>query len=242
MWPLFDFETIMRAARALLAGQNPYRAGSGTDRFFNPPWALLFAIPLIGIRSNEAVFAVVVGALVLIIIFTSLRLSRSPLSALTASLGAGTFGALAYGNLDPLVWLGLLTPLPLGIALLAIKPQATALVIIVLLLKRLEQKGLMSCVIAILPTAMLTAVWLLAFGLPDWNMSGNGGNIGIWPYGLIVGLPLAALAVWRRSIRLAMFCGPLCTPYLSVNSFLGMSYAYPLAGLIVGWLRVWMLL
>lgn len=238
MWPLIDWINIIAAARALLAGQNPYLIGGGSNRFFNPVWALAFVIPFCFIRDNNVMQIAVIATMLAAIAITATMTNRNPSKALVSMAGVGTMGAIFYGNVDPFVWLGLLFPLPLGILILAIKPQATFLVIAVLILRRIGSKGLFSGALALVPTVIATLAWFYLFGLPDWNMSGNLGSLGFWPYGLIVGLPLAGLALWRRSVRLAMLAAPFCVPYISVNSFIGMSYAYPVAGFVIGWARV----
>ncbi len=237
MWPLIDWKNIMRAARTLLVGGNPYHVGFGNNRFYNPAWTLIFALPFAVIQSHIPTSAMLVIGMVLLTAVTAIRLSPRASHAIFSIGSAAAFGTLCYGNIDALVWAGLLMPLPLGIFFLAMKPQATALVIVVLLLRELRAKGIVPVFMATIPVIVATGVWFLIFGMPDWNMAGNMGNASFWPYGLIVGVPIALMALTKRSVRLAMLAMPFCVPYISINSFLGMSYAYPILGFVIGWAR-----
>jgi hypothetical protein len=186
-------------------------------------------------------WAVEIAILASVIVTANALHPRRPLQWGLALASAGVVGLITYGNTDSFVWLGLLMPMPVGLFFLTIKPQVTFLVIAVLALRRLDRAGLPAVVGAFLPVGIATVLWLLIFGLPNYwfeHMLHSGPDASLWPYGLIAGVPIGVWALYKRSVRLAMLAGPLCAPYLTINSYVAFSYAYPLLGFVLGWWKV----
>lgn len=241
MWYLDDWMVFVVAAQALLAGVNPYTVGHGIMRLFNPIWVMALVLPTLLLPSYEAMFWTVEIAIVLSVLATARHFfPRRPVQQALIVASAGVFALITYGNLDAFVWAGVLAPTPAGLLLLALKPQATLLVIVVILLRHLDRHGVVSTGLVLLPLLLAVLVWVIIYGIPYYwiNQAGTTANVGFWPYGLVVGVPVALVALGKRSVRLAMLAGPLCAPYMSINSYLAVSYAYPLLGFVLGWWKV----
>ena len=220
---MLDWEAISRGVLAFLSGQNPYLVGHDSSRFFNPIWSALLLAPLAELPANMQPITLAVLPLVVAVMLSRhfrFRGLRLLLFLLTPTL----WFCIAYGNIDWLVWLGLLLPTPIGLLLLAIKPQTTVLVILVILLRMKPQHRLL----AVLPLTFAVAWWVFGYGV--YAPHNNSGNIAWWPYSLILGVPLAVLSLWRKSLKLAMVAGVFCTPYVSVTGLWGLSLATPVFG------------
>jgi hypothetical protein len=238
---LRDWVIFIRAARALLAGVNPYTLGTGPQGFYNPIWTLIIFIPFTWLPDGEPQFWAFQSANIIMLILLVRRLHPRMMipSALLILFSAGYFGIYTYGNIDNFVWLGLLFPAPIGLLFLLMKPQIGALAAGIILLRRFDRAGLLGVIGIAWPLALATGVWVAVYGLPGWGMSNNAvSNIAMWPYGLWVGVPLALAAVWKRSLKLAMFAAPFLTPFISLSSYICASHAMPFWGFWLGWVRL----
>lgn len=224
---MVDWGAYQTAATLLLAGKSPYFAVSGTG-FFNPAWAALLVAPITLLPSDWQPLAVAVASLVCVALVCR-KLKMGVVMTALALCAPALWYTIGYGNIDAFVWLGLIFPAPFGLLLLALKPQATLLAMAVIVMQRPTWK---SRLVAIAPLAVVGALSLAIYG---WQLPHQSASYTtpLWfPYSLIVGFPLGVWAVWKRSLRWAIVAMPLCVPYLSWGSYMGLSFANPLAGWI----------
>ncbi len=231
----FDWDVFRAAALALLHGQNPYEVGAGGMRFFNPPWAAALLIPL-------ALLPRLPGLIVLALV------STISLLLVARRMGMGLWGSVLLvtslmhiesmlnGNIEFLPWLGVLFPAPVALIFFTIKPQATLGVIVLVLWAEWQDNGWVGLLKTLAPTAILTALWLLIWGLPPVRPAENASNFSLFPYSLFIGVPALAYALWRRDLRWAAFAGPLFSPYVIYHTYLAL--LFPLRGvwLLLAWL------
>lgn len=231
----FDWDVFRAASLALLRGQNPYEVGSEGMRFFNPPWTVLLLVPV-------ALLPRIPGLIVLALI------STVSLLLVARRMGMGLWGSVLLvtslmhiesmlnGNIEFLPWLGVLFPAPVALLFFAIKPQATAGAIALVLLGEMQDNGWVGLLKALAPTAALTALWLLIWGPPPTKPFSDAINFSLFPYSLIVGLPALFYALARRDLRWAALAGPLLSPYVPFHTYLAV--LFPLRGvwLLLAWL------
>jgi len=224
-FPLQDWQAYRAAVLAFLAGQNPYHAGWGIFRFFYPPWALIALLPYALLPHDAAFFAMAITSS-LVLIMLSRRFGLGTLGTFFLLSTPMHLYALGYGNAAWLPWIGLLLPTPLALIFLSIKPHVTFAVILVVLLREWDRRGLYGVMLAAAPTALLTIVWLALWGLPDLG-GPNIGNISLFPWTLLLGIPALAIALHRRSVRMAAFANPFLIPYVTFHGYLGTAFAFP---------------
>lgn len=234
-WRMVDWEIYAAAIATVLSGGNPYSVGYDQRRFFNPPWVLLILFPLT--LLNNDVVPLVFWLVALSAMYMIARHFRvGGVKAFFFLSSPMLLYSIGYGNIEWLPWLGLLMPLPLALVFLTIKPQATFGVIAVRLLTTWERKGLVGVLLAVLPTAVLTLIWLLVWGYPHPPERTNYGNVSLFPYTLIIGIPLLIVALHRRSIRLAALAAPFVSPYVTFPTYLATQFMFPFWGWALGWI------
>lgn len=123
-----DYAVFQYAAKAVLNGESPYtvvitNANTGLSYgFYNPPWLLPFLFPLAFLSRPFGMAYLWCGAFV---VYGGL-LYKARARALPAALvltSAPMVLDLYYGQINFLVWLGLLLPRNIGLLFLALKPQ-----------------------------------------------------------------------------------------------------------------------
>lgn len=214
-----DWIVFRAACWALLTGQNPYLVGHGQMRFFNPPWTLIPLMPL-------ALFPPTIGYyLNMLVSLVSLLLVARHLK-----LGLWEFVCLAIspmhvqsvmdGNIEWVPLLGLLMPPPLAVLFYATKPQAGMGLIFLVLLKQWEKAQWRGIISALLPTVVCEIIALGLWGLPPVPAQGNWGQLSLFPYSLLLGLPALFLTWKTRREDIAAFVGPFVAPYVTFHGYL----------------------
>jgi hypothetical protein len=149
------------------------------------------------------------------LVFVSWKLRRPSLIAIVGL--SHPFLQLAwYGNIDWLALFGLVAVNQWSPFFLLVKPQASALVMLAWL------KGHSWRVF--IPVTIALVFNVLAY--PDWlgNIIGVTGrlktvtNFSLFPYSLIVGLPLAYMAYKRENALYGAVASLLCSPYFFMHS------------------------
>lgn len=208
-----DFSTVwVRVARLVVDGKTPY---ANAD-FYNPIWLawLLSPFALLDEHMGWALFLVM--ALVGYFIAYQ-RLTGNLLRTVLLMLSPLTWHGLINGNIDWLVMLGAVIPPWVGVWLLALKPQMSLGVLIVYVVRAFRQRRLL----AIFGPLILTVVWSVSAGLypAQFDMERLTWNCTLWPWGLLPGLAILVIALWRDDARLAWLVGPFCAPYLAPHSW-----------------------
>lgn len=184
--------------------------------FYNPPWLLPLIAPLAVLppRLGQATNSL----LALTIMFLVIRhFGGKALSVMVAMLAPPTLFLLMNGNVEWLVLAGLLLPAPAGILLLSLKPQSGGGMIV------LHIKCSPRPLLLLAPTAIIAGSSFLIWGWwprfssravdLSWNMS-------IWPWGLLLGIPILVLALKEESEELALSCMPFLSPYCGLIGWL----------------------
>lgn len=218
---------FLPAARAMLAGQDPY----ATFGFYGPPWALAPALLVAWLpdQAAGAVFAVL--SLVALGVFFKVRQVK-PMRAAPILMSLPVVASLMYGNLEPFVLLSLIAPRPLGMILLTMKPQLGAVLALYWLLDEFRAGGLRAVGRLLWPLALLTGLSFLAYGFwpAVWfdaamGCDAWGWNVWAWApwasahpwaHAFFLGIPVTIYALWREDQDLALGAGPLVSPYMSI--------------------------
>lgn len=245
-----DFAVFMAAIQTALAGNNPFLMpplSTPDSVYFNPPWLLVIMMPFYVIPSwlQDGVFFICAYAAVIVL---ARKFNLRGVRLLAALSSPVLYYLTISGNIDWLVLLGLFLPAPMALVVLAIKPQATW-VLMLLIIVRVWNKDhdWKKVALTVTPLMILCVIWLMLYGIPHVPHSNNIGNRSLWPYGLIAGIPLVILsgvALWKKpdsqwSERFALAAGPFLTPYVSAGGYLGLVLAFPvlswigLAGVLI---------
>lgn len=220
---MVDWEVFQVAVALLWAGKSPY-FGTGQQAFYNPAWTAVILSPLVWLPVTWQPLAVALASLAAVaLVARQLRIGTIG-TFLTLSAPALWY-TIGYGNIDALVWFGLVVPAPIGLLFLAMKPQMTLWVMAVVVAR---QGTWGSRAAAIVPLLVIGGASVALYG---WRLPAPSRlTVEWWPYGLALGIPMGLWAVWKRSVRAAILAMPLCTPYLSWSSYLGLSFVNPLMG------------
>lgn len=211
-----DWNSIFRPATlALLHGISPYSIPS----FTNPPWAL---IPLIPFSLLPRPFDFLFFSLASFAIFgiVANRFGARPLTiVLFLSLPQLVWG-IEYGNIDCLVSLGIIIPGPIGILLLATKPQIGFPILVFKCLETYKDGGIKKVASNFSPLIILTIVSIILIGstFKPSQWQDFPGNLAYFPYLIPVGLILFYRSLKNADIRQSIAAGPFLTPYIGVQS------------------------
>lgn len=209
---------VYPATRLLLQGQNPYSVG----HLHIPIWGLIPLIPFVVLGHG-------LGGLLLFFfnLFTYAYVGQhfkgKPVALLALLLSPLVFYNLFLGNIDSLVLWGLLLPPPLGLFLIAIKPQIGFGVAVYLAWAAWREGGWRRVLLTFAPVSAALVASFLIFGNWATNTSEDVitayWNFSFFPWSLPVGLLLLGLAIARRRITISLSASPFFAPYISVGSW-----------------------
>ena len=225
--------TFVPASLALLAGKSPY----SVESFYNPPWVVPFLVPfaLLPGPVGGLLFRL---ALVAGFTVSAAALGASRLAVALVFLSSPVLASLVYANLDCVPLLGLLLPRPLGMLLLAVKPQIGLGVMVVWILQTWRRDAVPGVIQLCGPLLGLTALSMALF--PPWPLQMAATpdlpwNLSLWPYTLPLGVALIWIALRRGKLGWALVASPLFSPYVAIHSssgaVVGMSGSVRLAAL-----------
>ena len=206
------------AARLLLQGQNPYTITT----FHNPPWALIPLIPFVLLGQS-------LGGLLLFFstlftyAFMGLHFRAKPVALIAMLLSPLVFYNLFLGNIDALVLWGLLLPPPIGLFLIAMKPQIGIGIAAYMAYAIWRDGGWRRLLVSFAPVGIALVATFLMFGNWMVNTSENVvsayWNVSLFPWSVPVGLVLLLIAVKQRKLAISVSASPFLAPYLSLGSW-----------------------
>ena len=218
-----DLAFFTQAALNMLAGLSPYEVAG----YYNPPWIAMLFIPLalLPVAIGRSVWLILSIFLLAYVVY---RLEGKALSLALIVFSPPMLYALQFGNIEPLILLGLVLPRWLGILLLMGKPQIGLGICLYWL--AVERK-----LTDFIPFGVAMALSFWAYGLWPLHQNpvqdGATWNISYWPFSLPLGAALLVYAIRRQRDNLALASGPAFAPYLGPTGFVPILLAlskYPL--------------
>lgn len=221
-----DWEKVYRPVTlALINGGTPY--GVTELPFTNPPWVLLPMLPLL-LLSPEMGSAVMFVANAFAFVYVAVRFRVHPL--LVPVFIFATMNGLFNANIEGLVALGFILPPQIGLFFLLAKPQVgiAAAVFIAAQAWRVGGVKQVARVFAPVTIALALSVALYGMWMTGVDMTTMRWNESIWPHGILLGLALIVIAIWRQDIRWTVGASPFLSPYLT-----GHTWAFAVLGLLL---------
>lgn len=221
----WDFESVFSpAARAMITGDDPYQV----DGFYNPFWILIPILPFAFIPSpwGHGLFA---AASIALYVFAAWKIGVRNRFALAILAALNLFAALA-GNIESLSLMGMILPPQVGLFFLLAKPQNGLAVALVWMWSAYRERGLVGLSRLVLPVLGGFIFSIVFYG--DWfaraaEAIGKNWNASLWPWSLLIGLPILGASILRKDIRLALIAGPFLSPYISI-----WAYEFALIGIL----------
>lgn len=201
----YDFATFYYAGRDVLHGVNPYTDSIG---YFNPIIVAWLYAPLSLLRYDVAEH---IGMFLFVAVYL-MALSRIFKGSTGAIMMLSPFTILIarYNNLEAFVLLGATLPAGVGVWLLLMKPQLGIFAAIILIVKYRAWKTGAAC-LALLGVSVALGMGRTTPLNARWNFS-------LFPWSLIVGLPLLWYAWRKRDELTALGASVFVTPYLNIIS------------------------
>lgn len=222
-------ETFRPSTLKWLSGENPY---SGPHPLYNPPWVLLPLVPFALLPVGPGRAALLAVSLI-VFGLAAKKFGASPLAMALFLMAVPTWDSYALGNVEWMVALGLILPMPAGMVLLAIKPQASIAVMVFYAVEAWRSGGIRGLVRLLLPLAIVTALSFAMFGA--WPLEsmrylqfrGSVMDYSFFPLSIVPGVVLVIASLRRRDVRYAMAASPCFFPVLTP-----MSWAFALLPLV----------
>ncbi|GEM_PF-1265850 len=213
-----DWQNTYRPATlAVLSWRSPYTV----EIFHSPPWTTFPLLPLavfparIGFGLNFCLSLTVTG-------YVAYRLGAKPLTLAAVLLSYPVLFSTVYGNVDWLVYLGVILPARWGLFLVLTKPQAGLGVAVYWLAEHYRRDGLRGVISHFAPVSLALGLSLAFFG--PWPLTGFSEvvqpfNASLWPQSLPIGLVLLVTALRTRRLGLALAASPFLSPYTTASSW-----------------------
>lgn len=210
------------AVRVALSGDSPYsRNPDWTEPTATPPWIIPIALPFAFLPSRLARAAWLATSL-LVYGYVLWKLKAAPLGAAFFMLSPMILESITAGQLEWLVLLGLVIPRPIGMILLALKPQMGALLGLYWTIDAWREGGIWAAVRLVAPFTGILLLSFVLYGL--WPINSAGTTLAVepsvlWPYGLPIAVAALITAIRRREEAWAGAAGPLIAPYVKFHSW-----------------------
>lgn len=244
-WIGFDYiNYFYPAILALLAGGSPYiNAEIG-----NPPWTFFILAPLGLLPQTWSLIGI--NLLTISGLVTFFFVKRKKWLAFPILLSFPFMVLLCNSNLEGLLLWGLAIGGPIGLILLAVKPQAALLIGLVWCVKAWKKGGWKQLAILVSPLILLTIASIILY--PVWldnllvfTRRTDGGIINGYPWLVPFGIGLGIIAIRKEREDWAAVATLLLMPYVRIQSWTVvlclLAVTYPLEGSIMA-LSTWILL
>lgn len=240
-------ETFRPAVLTWLAGGNPY--APGPHPLYNPPWVLLPLLPFALLPQAMGRAALLMASLTAFAMAAK-RFGASPLTMIMFVVSVPAFSSVAnLGNIEWLIALGLILPRPVGMLLLALKPQASAAVMVWYAVESWRAGGIRGLVKLLSPLVILAGLSFVMFG--PWPLrtasylqfKGADMDYSFFPYTVPVGLVLLIQSIRGRDVRYALPAS-MCFAPVTLSSTWTIAFL-PLVGVPIemaaAWISLWVI-
>lgn len=220
-----DWCVFYEAIRAFVNGGNPYTVQLGSEwlKVFEPPWTFMILSPLALFPPDiERYIVTLVGIIVFFI--SAVKMKARVWQIFMFMLSNTVIGSLYEGNIDWLVTAGLWMPPRLGLFFVLMKPQIGIGVAAYWAVEAWRHGGMKKVVYTFFPVTVAYLTSFLIYGIWLGNSSRmyhNPVNSGIFPWGLVVAIPLLAYAIEHRQQNPAAMSSPFFAPYITLYNFSG---------------------
>lgn len=232
-----DFPYFYRAGSVIAAGHSPYIVPG----FYSPIWVALLFVPF-SFFSMEIAYRIYAAILFGASIYIFWKLSNERVwITFIACFSPFLYMMMQYGNIEWLVLIGLITPTPIGLWFLLVKPQMGFVAVLLLAWKSYKQQGIRRFVLDFFPVALGLAIsYLLGMRIPVATHF-SAWSADIWPYGLLLGTPGLIIAFKNRDDKLALAVAPFLTPYVGTMSWVAIlpKSMQSYRKLAIGWVLSW---
>jgi hypothetical protein len=194
-------------------------------RFFNPAWIL---IPILPISLTPRITGLLINAVVsiLVLLFVAKKMQLSIWEYFLVAISPMHLQSMIYGNVEWIPLAGVLFPPPLAMLFFSAKPQATIGFILLLLWQQWKAGKWKGVLLTLAPTLLCFILSVVLWGLPPMPGPNNPGQRSLFPFSLLIGLPVLYLALRSQKQRLAAFVGPFVSPYVTFHGYLPALFAF----------------
>lgn len=204
--------TFQAALRLLLQGENPYNY-TAEIAYLNPPWLLPIIMPLVWVPWW---LMICVPAIILVV--AAFR-RRKPYLIAVVGLGFPFLAMSLYGNVDWVVWVGILVAGKWGMLLVSTKPQAGLFYFV----GEMKSKTWRERFVYFVPAGVAAVIGTIIF--PNWieaffaaDSIGPERNATLFPFTI----PFGVYALWRawrdEDVLWGVFATLMIAPYYYIHS------------------------
>lgn len=218
--------SFVPAVTLWLNGLDPY-----TAVFFNAPWLLPLVAPFVILGDLGRILFLLCA--VASFGFTAYRLGAKPIALAAFLLCPFVFNSLAWGNVEWLAILGLAIPGPVGLLLLAIKPQMSVCVILFWIIETWYKDRWSGLIKLLAFPAIVGILSLVLFGPWFVKMFSYQATLelSLFPWSIPIGVYLFIASLRYHSIYYAIAASPMffpsVTPQVWLVAFLALASDAP---------------
>jgi hypothetical protein len=221
LWPLLGIdwhETYFPALQKVLLVGNPY----DIPTFRNAPWVLLVLLPFAILPEDTGGILYFIASLVGYA-WVAYKLKARPIAFAAFLFSPPVIYGLRMLNVDVLVLIGFVLPVPIGLFFVLIKPQMGIAVVIYWVAEAWREGGVKSVLRTFAPVTVALILSFVIFG--NWiigrqsDLLDSFWNASLWPWALPIGLVLIGLSIRDRRSDFGMAASPFLSPYLAYHSW-----------------------
>jgi hypothetical protein len=215
-------QTLRPGVLAIVQGRSPY----GRELLFSaPPWLAAPLLPLAVLPEpigRGLFFTLCLG----VFAYSAVRLGARPVGLGLFLLSPPVMHSLLNANLDSLVLLGFVLPPPVGMFLLALKPQMSWAVALYWMVAAWNRGRWRALLVLVGPVAVTFGLSLIAYGFWPRDYlaiaaTSRAWNASLWPGSIPIGLVLLVAAFRSRRVEPAMVASPCLSPYVLLHTWSG---------------------
>lgn len=198
--------------------ESPYR--NNYRPFANAPWILPVLAPL-ALLSPGWGKTILFAVNLICYTYTIRKLGSGRLATIAFLLSPAILWSLMTGQIEGILSLGFIAPAPVGLIILAIKPQMATGITVYWLVQAWKEGKAIQVLSTFIPVAGLIAIANLLY--PDWipamrNIQVVDWNSSFWPNSLPIAIILLVVAIRKQNKGIAISSSIFASPYLAYQT------------------------
>lgn len=214
-----------KSAQQILLFKSPFDIPS----YMNPIWVAIMLTPftLFTPEISRGMFGIIsLSSSVFICYKLNISIKNSLLIILSASVLQGFF----QSNIEPVLLLGIFAPASIALVILMSKPQIGVGYFIYQLYWSYKEHRMIKTILPVVVLLILTLPYIPSIIQSGQRVSSLSRNVSLFPYSIIPGIILLAIAIYKKQPLLTICSSILLSPYAALYTYTGIQLSIAVYG------------